>query len=74
MGKIAYLSRGNEICNSRPTNYQTYLLFPGVRYHQVSEAELGSFEELALPFVPEEEGAIMIYTANLAAKGHPRQV
>jgi RHS repeat-associated protein len=34
----------------------------------VSEAALGSFEELDLEYVPEEEGTMMIYTANQTAE------
>ena len=58
-------------------NYFTRIpsnIFSGRRYRQVSEAELGSFEELALDYTPEERGNMMIYTANLAAEGHLRQV
>ncbi|MCG8307493.1 MAG: RHS repeat-associated core domain-containing protein, partial [Cytophagales bacterium] len=33
-------------------------------FKQVSEAALGNFEELRLEYVPEEEGTLMIYTAN----------
>jgi hypothetical protein len=60
--------------NSIPKAYINYLFFDKENnfksggYRQVSEAALGSFEELALDFMPEEEGTMMIYTANQTAE------
>ena len=70
LSQAALVSKDNSI----PKAYINYLFFDKENnfknggYRQVSEAALGSFEELALDFVPEEEGTMMIYTANQTAE------
>ncbi|MCG8309279.1 MAG: hypothetical protein MI975_17935, partial [Cytophagales bacterium] len=56
--------------NSIPKAYINYMFFDKEHkfkkggFKQVSEAASGNFEELRLEYVPEEEGTLMIYTAN----------
>jgi RHS repeat-associated protein len=70
LGQAGLVSKDNTI----PKAYINYLFFDKENtfkkggYKQVSEAALGSFEELDLEYVPEEEGTIMIYTANQTAE------
>ncbi len=53
-----------------PKAYLNYLFFDkdmnykSGGFQQVTEDALGNFEELTLDYVPEEEGYMMIYTAN----------
>jgi RHS repeat-associated protein len=70
LGQAGLVSKDNTI----PKAYINYLFFDTENnfkkggYKQVSEAALGSFEELDLEYVPEEEGTMMIYTANQTAE------
>jgi RHS repeat-associated protein len=70
LGQAGLVSKDNTI----PKAYINYLFFDKENtfkkggYKQVSEAALGSFEELDLEYVPEEEGTMMIYTANQTAE------
>ena len=70
LGQAAFVSKHNSL----PKAYINYLFFDKENnfknggYRQVSEAALGSFEELSLDFAPEEEGTMIIYTANQTAE------
>src|SRR5690606_9236404 len=60
--------------NTIPKAYLNYLFFDKDMnyktggFKQVSDEGLGQFEELSLEFAPEEEGWLMIYTANQTAE------
>ncbi|NJN28516.1 MAG: hypothetical protein HC819_22345 [Cyclobacteriaceae bacterium] len=70
LGQVSLASKDNSI----PKAYINYMFFDKEGtfkkggFKQVSEAALGSFEELTLEYVPEDEGTIMIYTANQTAE------
>jgi RHS repeat-associated protein len=70
LGQVGLASKDNNI----PKAYINYLFFDKEGtfkkggFKQVSEAALGSFEELSLEYFPEEEGTMMIYTANQTAE------
>ncbi|NJN28039.1 MAG: RHS repeat-associated core domain-containing protein [Cyclobacteriaceae bacterium] len=70
MGQAGLVSKDNTI----PKAYINYMFYDKDNtfrkggFKQVSEAALGSFEELTLEYVPEEEGTMMVYTANQTAE------
>jgi hypothetical protein len=71
LGQSALVSKDNSI--PPPANINNLFFdkdnnFKSGGYRQVSESALGSFEELSLEYFPEEEGTMMIYTANQTAE------